>query len=122
MRLWGCVIKPSLVPLQGIAVVAVLAQAACTAPGPATAPTTPYTGQRATIQRALEYLPDGQSIEWGDAEGVVVGVVVVERTFQRADGVFCRVFSVRQPAAMTVGFEPQTWCRIGAGNWQVNEG
>ena len=91
-----------------------------------------------SVQRALEYLPDAESLEWVDPETEVPSRVTVLDTTQAADGRYCRnlVFAanpeasenpdaafepVFAPDGADIG-EPTTYCRDGeTGSWEVED-
>ena len=91
-----------------------------------------------SVQRALEYLPDDESLDWVDPETEVPSRVTVLNTVETADGAYCRdlVFEVipvaieERAEAAEPGVAPEgadldaskTYCRdVETGSWEVEE-
>lgn len=92
-----------------------------------------------SVQRSLEYLPDGESLNWVDPETEMPSRVTVLNTTETAEGEFCRdlVFGVIpvatevpteeevEPVEAPEGAdleEPKTYCRDAeTGSWEVEE-
>jgi surface antigen len=77
--------------------------------------------QAATIQHfnhAMESAPTGQPVAWTNPSGVAVQLSAT-RTFQQADGTYCREFT----QTITSGSQPNvargTACRQSDGTWQI---
>ncbi len=77
--------------------------------------------QAAMIQHfnhAMESAPTGQPVTWTNPSGIAVQLSAT-RTFQRADGTYCREFS----QSLTSGGQPNvakgTACRQSDGTWQI---
>jgi surface antigen len=71
------------------------------------------------LQQALEHLPDGQSLDFGDDGGRASGLVVVERTFQNESGAYCRSFTQRLTDAGGTRTTAGTACRSAPGRWAI---
>ncbi len=82
------------------------------------APAAPTAAELA-VQLALENLPDGQTLEWSDAD-TAAGQVAIERTFMSPDGRHCRDYAVAQAAASgETTVASHSACRDTGGVWRV---
>jgi surface antigen len=72
-----------------------------------------------TTAAALESAPTGQSLPWRNDTSGNYGAVTPQRTWQRADGTYCREFT----QTITVGGQQQraygTACRQADGTWKI---
>ena len=70
-------------------------------------------------QRALEVTPTGTPVAWTNPDSGHQGTVTPVRTFQQADGRYCREFQNE----VIIGGQPErgfgTACRMPDGSWQI---
>ncbi|MFT5390971.1 MAG: surface antigen [Gammaproteobacteria bacterium] len=75
--------------------------------------------QSTTTATALESAPSGQSLPWRNDNSGNFGAVMPQRTWQQADGTYCREFT----QTVTVGGQEQraygTACRQADGTWKI---
>ncbi len=70
-------------------------------------------------QKALETAPSGKSVAWRNPDNGHAGTVTPERTYQKANGQYCREFQ----SDVTVGGKSEkaygTACRQPDGSWKI---
>jgi surface antigen len=77
--------------------------------------------QAAMIQhfnRAMESAPTGQPVTWSNPDGTTVQLSPT-RTFQQADGTYCREFSQSIASGGQSNVARGTACRQSDGAWQI---
>jgi surface antigen len=67
----------------------------------------------------LEYAPDRRRVFWSNAENAHEYAVVPMRTYERADGVYCREYQTTATIAGRVQQVHGTACRQGDGAWKI---
>ena len=72
----------------------------------------------AALDRGLEQLVSGESLEWNNPDSDALGVVVPVRTFKSASGHWCREYEARTERGSGEEVERGIACRNEGGTWE----
>ena len=71
------------------------------------------------VQQALENSPSGQAVQWGGEAGQSAGEVTPLRTFQTAEGDWCREYRAKARIGLEVLARRAIACRTTSGTWET---